>query len=153
VRVDLWQIPILVMAGIVILEFIGGLLFARKRAAGASPSVSGSYLRIAVHAGLAVAATGLLILMFFIMGTSTGAKLTTLASMVLEVVALRLAYQSIQNKKAQDSNVVEALHDPLKNIFQDLKYFLHDAENSLLLNFLVISIFVGIEGTPFVSKK
>jgi hypothetical protein len=100
VKVDLWQIPILVMAGIVVLEFLGGLIFARKRQTAA---VSASYLRIAVHAGLAVAATGLLVLMFFIMGTSTGAKLTTLASMVLELVALRLTYQSIQQKKAQDA--------------------------------------------------
>jgi hypothetical protein len=100
VRVDLWQIPILVMAGLAVLDFIGGLVFARKRATAA---VSASYLRIAVHTGLAIAATGLLILMFFIMGTSTGAKLTTLASMVLELVALRLTYQSIQLKKVQDA--------------------------------------------------
>ncbi|GAA1801678.1 hypothetical protein GCM10009682_24470 [Luedemannella flava] len=111
-KVEIWQVPILVMAAVVALEFIGGTVLGwlRRNRPAAAPAAPrpGSYLRIAVHAVLALAATALLVAMFMNMGTSTGAKVTTLASMVIDLVAVRLTYQSIQQMKA-DNEARQAL--------------------------------------------
>jgi hypothetical protein len=107
VKIDLWLIPVLVMAGLVVLEFAVFRVRAIIRG-GAGPTgpalrkltVAEKGLRTAALA--LVSAVGLVILWVVVraLGTSTAANLASIASAICETVSLWLTGRAFQDLKA-----------------------------------------------------
>lgn len=111
-RFELWQIPVLVMAGILVAESLGRLVVRRPRF-----SISAGYLRLAVN--LAILA-GMLV--FFVVGmfdtdSSLGDRVVTTITGLMNVLMTYWTYQSAQQLKqnaraAQPDAPVEAELQP-----------------------------------------
>lgn len=93
-RFELWQIPVLVVAGIFVAEYLGRLVLRRPRF-----SVSASYVRLAVNVAILA---GLLV--FFGVGifdadSSLPDRLVTTITGLMNVLMTYWTYQSAQHLK------------------------------------------------------
>jgi hypothetical protein len=95
-RIEPWQIPVLVTAGTVILEFPVKKIAERVSRKG--PAAILAAIRVRTLA-LALLAALILVIFVWAVGTSTANLLATLASAVTETLALALTYQSYQQQK------------------------------------------------------
>ncbi|WP_026212371.1 hypothetical protein [Longispora albida] len=96
-RVELWLIPLLVTAGIVVVEY--GLRVARDR--GLLPAARRLRLRTGALVGLAGIMLALLWQAWSRIGTSVMANLAAVLSTLVEVITLWLTYQSYRELRSR----------------------------------------------------
>ncbi|MEJ3746431.1 hypothetical protein WEI85_24470 [Actinomycetes bacterium KLBMP 9797] len=104
--IDLWQIPVLVGAGIVILVYLVPLIAGWRPSPDPTPKPVGSvaaWLRTGILGALSVALLWILVITFQAWeASSAAANIATIASLVLEVAALRLTYLSYRENKVSN---------------------------------------------------
>jgi predicted PurR-regulated permease PerM len=95
-QIEPWQIPVLVTAGTVVLAFPIEAIAKRVSKRGRAALLATKRVRT-----LALALLAALILVIFVwaVGTSTADRLATVASVVIETLALWLTYLSYQEQK------------------------------------------------------
>jgi hypothetical protein len=101
--IDLWQIPVLIGAGMVTLVYLVPLIAGWRPSPDLTPKRVGkaaAWLRTSILAVLSVALLWILVVTFQNWEASSApANIVTIASMVLEVAALRLTYLSFRESR------------------------------------------------------
>jgi hypothetical protein len=98
--IGLWQIPVLVGAGIVVLAYLVPGIAGLRRPAQSRPNPARTaVVRTVSLAVLSVALFGLLVIAVQTAGTSAGTNVAAIASLVLEGAALRWTYLAYRATK------------------------------------------------------